>query len=91
MLVDVPLTILTLPSQVYIVAMKQQNSQKASQQSSNADDDTGEIQEPLISLVSLHIQGLSHYWLGAIKDYGYLSLPAEYASQLPPGGGMFYG
>ena len=80
-----------LPLQVYIVAMKEQNSQKASQQSSNAEDVPAEIQEPLISLVSTHIQGLSHYWLGALKDYGYLSLPAEYASQLPPGGGMFYG
>ena len=71
--------------------MKQRNSQESLQQSSNGEDDTGEIQEPLISLVSSHIQGLSHFWLGAVKDYGYLSLPPEYASQLPPGGGMFYG
>lgn len=71
--------------------MRQQNSQKSSSQPSNAEDDPNEIQEPLISLVSSHIQDLSHYWLGAVKDYGYLSLPAEYASQLPPSGGMFYG
>jgi hypothetical protein len=71
--------------------MKQQTSEKTSQQSSHVDEDPSETQEPLISLVSSHIQSLSHYWLGAIKDYGYLSLPAEYASQLPPGGGMFYG
>lgn len=85
------LTVVSPPSQVYIVAMKQKNSQTSSQPTSNVEEDPGEIQEPLISLVSSHIQGLSHYWLGAIKDYGYLSLPAEYASQLPPGGGMFYG
>ena len=78
-------------SQVYIVAMKQQNSEKASQQSSSVEEEPTEIQEPLISLVSSHIQSLSHYWLGAIKDYGYLSLSQEYASQLPPAGGMFYG
>lgn len=71
--------------------MKQQSSQKTSQQTSNIEDDQSEVQEPLISLVSSHIQGLSHYWLGAVKDFGYLSLPSEYASQLPPGGGMFYG
>lgn len=70
--------------------MKQQTGQRASHLPSE-DEDSTEVQEPLISLVASHIRNLSYYWLGALKDYGYLSLPPEYASQLPPGGGMFYG
>ena len=73
------------------MAMKQQAGQRLSQPLPNKDDDSTEPQEPLISLVASHIKSLSYYWLGALKDYGYLSLPPEYSTQLPVGGGMFYG
>ncbi|CAG2244424.1 unnamed protein product [Mytilus edulis] len=33
---------------------------------------------------------LSQNWYGALRDYGYLSLPSEYSSQLPSEGGTFY-
>uniref|UniRef100_A0A803T259 HEAT repeat-containing protein 5B n=1 Tax=Anolis carolinensis TaxID=28377 RepID=A0A803T259_ANOCA len=33
---------------------------------------------------------LSRLWLAALKDYALLTLPAEFASQLPPDGGAFY-
>lgn len=73
--------------QVYIVAMKQQDSPSPV----NAGDE--EFSEPagsLLELVEPELKSLSKYWLGALRDYALLSLPAEYASQLPPHGGMFY-
>uniref|UniRef100_A0A4W4FK10 HEAT repeat-containing protein 5B n=1 Tax=Electrophorus electricus TaxID=8005 RepID=A0A4W4FK10_ELEEL len=33
---------------------------------------------------------LSRLWLAALRDYALLTLPAEFASQLPPEGGAFY-
>lgn len=73
--------------QVYIVAMKQQDSPSPV----NAGDE--EFSEPagsLLELVEPELKSLSKYWLGALRDHALLSLPAEYASQLPPHGGMFY-
>lgn len=67
--------------------MKQQDSPSPV----NAGDD--EFSEPvgsLLGLVEPELKSLSKYWLGALRDHALLSLPAEYASQLPPQGGMFY-
>lgn len=41
-------------------------------------------------LVDPHLPLLSQYWLAAIKDHAYLSLPTQFGSQLPPLGGTFY-
>lgn len=46
--------------------------------------------ESLLSLVTPELVSLSKHWLAALKDYALLSLPAEFASQLPPEGGAFY-
>ena len=43
-----------------------------------------------VELTDPHLPALSQYWLAALKDKAYLSLPAEFASQLPPSGGAFY-
>uniref|UniRef100_A0A8C4LJP1 HEAT repeat-containing protein 5B n=1 Tax=Equus asinus asinus TaxID=83772 RepID=A0A8C4LJP1_EQUAS len=44
----------------------------------------------LITLVQPELPTLSRLWLAALKDYALLTLPAEFASQLPPDGGAFY-
>ncbi|XP_027038809.1 HEAT repeat-containing protein 5B-like [Pocillopora damicornis] len=81
------LAVLKAWAEVYIVAMKQQDSPSPV----NAGDE--EFSEPagsLLELVEPELKSLSKYWLGALRDHALLSLPAEYASQLPPHGGMFY-
>lgn len=54
------------------------------------DDDDGTIDElppdSLITLVQPELPTLSRLWLAALKDYALLTLPAEFASQLPPDG-----
>ncbi|PFX25411.1 HEAT repeat-containing protein 5B [Stylophora pistillata] len=84
---DMPSDVTAMACEVYIVAMKQQDSPSPV----NAGDD--EFSEPvgsLLGLVEPELKSLSKYWLGALRDHALLSLPAEYASQLPPQGGMFY-
>ncbi|XP_050067874.1 HEAT repeat-containing protein 5B [Anopheles maculipalpis] len=57
------------------------------------DDEFGEFEsrgESLLSLVQPELENLSKHWLAALKDYALLSLPVEYASQLPHDGGAFY-
>uniref|UniRef100_A0A8C3LAI5 HEAT repeat-containing protein 5B n=1 Tax=Chrysolophus pictus TaxID=9089 RepID=A0A8C3LAI5_CHRPC len=44
----------------------------------------------LITLVQPELPSLSRLWLAALKDYALLTLPAEFATQLPPDGGAFY-
>ncbi|KFB43904.1 AGAP002215-PA-like protein [Anopheles sinensis] len=57
------------------------------------DEEFGDFEsrgESLLSLVQPELDNLSKHWLAALKDYALLSLPAEYASQLPHDGGAFY-
>ncbi len=46
--------------------------------------------ESLLSLVQPELALLSYHWSIALKDYAFLSLPNDYASQLPIEGGAFY-
>lgn len=43
-----------------------------------------------VELLDPHLPSLSQYWLAALKDYAYLSLPSQFGTQLPPAGGTFY-
>uniref|UniRef100_A0A8B9GIJ0 HEAT repeat-containing protein 5B n=1 Tax=Amazona collaria TaxID=241587 RepID=A0A8B9GIJ0_9PSIT len=51
---------------------------------------TGCSTSDLITLVQPELPALSRLWLAALKDYALLTLPAEFATQLPPDGGAFY-
>lgn len=42
--------------------------------------------DSLITLVQPELPCLSRLWLAALRDYALLTLPAEFASQLPPEG-----
>uniref|UniRef100_A0A2R5LHZ4 HEAT repeat-containing protein 5B n=1 Tax=Ornithodoros turicata TaxID=34597 RepID=A0A2R5LHZ4_9ACAR len=69
------LAILKAWAEVYIVAMgKEQEDGK----------------ESLLHLVAPELVSLSRYWLAALKDHALLTLPSEFASQLPHDGGAFY-
>nr|XP_037868102.1 HEAT repeat-containing protein 5B isoform X1 [Bombyx mori]XP_037868103.1 HEAT repeat-containing protein 5B isoform X1 [Bombyx mori] len=57
------------------------------------DDEYGEFEskgESLLRLVEPQLESLGENWIAALKDHALLSLPSEFASQLPHGGGAFY-
>ena len=54
------------------------------------EEDTDSSQAGAMELLDPHLPGLSQYWLAALKDHAYLSLPPQFSSQLPPSGGTFY-
>ncbi|KAI5699542.1 hypothetical protein M8J75_004605 [Diaphorina citri] len=57
----------------------------------NDDDDFGNFESPsnnLLSLVQPELKTLASHWLNVLKDYALLSLPPEFASQLPHEGGI---
>lgn len=82
--------------QVYVVAMeikKKAENQPAEPARAGADgeEDLAEASDvlppdSLITLVQPELPALSRLWLAALRDYALLTLPAEFASQLPPDG-----
>ncbi|XP_044256431.1 HEAT repeat-containing protein 5B isoform X4 [Tribolium madens] len=89
------LAILKAWAEVYIVAMKgneSANLELITPVNAN-DDEFGDFEykgENLLTLVQPELVSLSQHWLAALKDHALLSLPAEFASQLPHDGGAFY-
>jgi HEAT repeat-containing protein 5 len=73
------LAVLRAWAEVYIVA---QNRRKQNDSLSST--------ESLLNLVQPELSLLSYHWSIALKDYAFLSLPNDYASQLPIEGGAFY-
>ncbi|KAK9890049.1 hypothetical protein WA026_008857 [Henosepilachna vigintioctopunctata] len=88
------LAILKAWAEVYIVAMKgSNNSLESSTIGSSNDDDCGDFErkaESLLTLVQPELVSLSQHWISALRDHALLSLPSEFASQLPHDGGAFY-
>ncbi|XP_055491112.1 HEAT repeat-containing protein 5B [Leucoraja erinacea] len=92
------LAVLKAWAEVYIVAMKTKKEAETKPvkpvKSKEEDDDFGAVDElppdSLITLVQPELPILSRLWLAALKDYALLTLPSEFASQLPSEGGAFY-
>nr|XP_022914802.1 HEAT repeat-containing protein 5B isoform X2 [Onthophagus taurus] len=92
------LAILKAWAEVYIVAMNENGSDPSSldldvHSSSTFDDEFGDFAyrgESLLTLVQPELISLAQHWLAALRDHALLSLPAEFASQLPHDGGAFY-
>ncbi|XP_031336319.1 HEAT repeat-containing protein 5B-like [Photinus pyralis] len=92
------LSILKAWAEVYIVAMNGNGSAPGctillGSNSSNVDDEFGDFEckgESLLTLVQPELVSLSQHWLAALRDHALLSLPTEFASQLPHDGGAFY-
>jgi hypothetical protein len=74
--------------QLYI---KVSDQQTVSDDFTFSDEDTDSSQSSgAMELLDPHLPGLSQYWLAALKDQAYLSLPPQFITQLPPSGGTFY-
>ncbi|XP_048732912.2 HEAT repeat-containing protein 5B-like isoform X5 [Ostrea edulis] len=83
------LAVLGAWAEVYIVAVEREHEKETKPQ--KEEEEYGESsRESLLSLVQPELPTLSQNWLGALRDYAYLSLPTEYSSQLPSDGGTFY-
>ncbi|GCC24139.1 hypothetical protein chiPu_0002539, partial [Chiloscyllium punctatum] len=91
------LAVLKAWAEVYIVTMERQNVCAPKQKqflkverSADGSKDAITIADGLLNLVQLELGTLSKLWLAALQDYALLTLPPEYANQLPAEGGAFY-
>ena len=76
--------------QLYIKVSEDLKQQTGSDTVTFSDEDTDSSQAGAMELLDPHLPRLSQYWLAAVKDHAYLSLPPQFSSQLPPSGGTFY-
>ncbi|PKU49515.1 heat repeat-containing protein 5a [Limosa lapponica baueri] len=83
---------------VYIVAVEKQKNQtdahnhclKTANSAEESYIDVTSSASGLLDLVQTDLGTLSKLWLAALQDFALLTLPSEYASQLPAEGGTFY-
>ncbi|XP_069008944.1 HEAT repeat-containing protein 5A isoform X2 [Embiotoca jacksoni] len=92
------LAVLKAWAEVYIVAvqrsrLKESAGSPADLSVSSPANDSSDSESGgagLLKLVQLDLTTLSCLWLLVLQDYALLTLPQEYASQLPAAGGSFY-
>ncbi|XP_054827797.1 HEAT repeat-containing protein 5A [Eublepharis macularius] len=91
------LAVLKAWAEVYIVAVQRQKKQSDVKRSPlviNTTDESDRNQassaDELLELVQMDLGNLSKLWLAALQDSALLTLPPEYAPQLPAEGGAFY-
>uniref|UniRef100_H0VU29 HEAT repeat-containing protein 5A n=1 Tax=Cavia porcellus TaxID=10141 RepID=H0VU29_CAVPO len=72
------------------VDIKSQQSLKPATCLEDSIKNESHIPDGLLDLVCTDLGTLSRLWLAALQDYALLSLPSEFASQLPIEGGTFY-
>ncbi|NWZ90426.1 HTR5A protein, partial [Nesospiza acunhae] len=92
------LAVLKAWAEVYIVAVEKQKNQsdthkhslKILNSSEESYRDVTFSASGLLDLVQADLGTLSKLWLAALQDFALLTLPPEYASQLPVEGGTFY-
>nr|XP_025950874.1 HEAT repeat-containing protein 5A [Dromaius novaehollandiae] len=92
------LAVLKAWAEVYIVAVEKQknlsdahnHSLKIVNSTEESYRDTASSASGLLDLVQADLGTLSKLWLAALQDFALLTLPSEYASQLPAEGGTFY-
>ncbi|XP_032086376.1 HEAT repeat-containing protein 5A isoform X2 [Thamnophis elegans] len=91
------LTVLKAWAEVYIVALQTQKKQNGINSpplvkniSEESFRDPSSSVDELLDLVQVDLGNLSKLWLAALQDFALLTLPSEFASQLPSEGGAFY-
>lgn len=90
------LAVLKAWAEVYIVAVETSRQKEPPAKTadlplySSANDSSESGGAGLLKLVQSDLSTLSRLWLAALQDYALLTLPQEYASQLPATGGSFY-
>ncbi|XP_075805006.1 HEAT repeat-containing protein 5A isoform X1 [Microtus pennsylvanicus] len=88
------LAVLKAWAEVYIIAVQRHKSHKQTSKTPINSEDSVRSGSPLadglLDLVCADLGTLSKLWLAALQDFALLTLPAEFASQLPVEGGAFY-
>ncbi|XP_051001840.1 HEAT repeat-containing protein 5A [Acomys russatus] len=88
------LAVLKAWAEVYIIAVQRHKNHKQTLKPAVSSEDSVRSVSPpaggLLDLVCTDLGTLSRLWLAALQDFALLTLPAEFASQLPVEGGAFY-
>ncbi|XP_054433890.1 HEAT repeat-containing protein 5A isoform X2 [Pteronotus mesoamericanus] len=88
------LAVLKAWAEVYIIAVERHKNHKQPLKTttfSEENDRNGSYSsDGLLDLVHTDLGTLSRLWLAALQDFALLTLPSEFASQLPIEGGAFY-
>ncbi|XP_069494576.1 HEAT repeat-containing protein 5A isoform X2 [Ambystoma mexicanum] len=87
------LAVLKAWAEVYIATVNSQKklcSKPRPSESVESPEQAPSMADGLLNLVQTELSTLSNLWLAALQDYALLTLPPEYAHQLPAQGGSFY-
>ncbi|XP_023083114.1 HEAT repeat-containing protein 5A isoform X4 [Piliocolobus tephrosceles] len=80
--------------QVYIIAVQRHKNHRQPLKTTSCLEDSVRngscSSDGLLDLVYADLGTLSRLWLAALQDFALLTLPSEFASQLPAEGGAFY-
>ncbi|KAJ8777084.1 hypothetical protein J1605_014864 [Eschrichtius robustus] len=87
------LAVLKAWAEVYIIAVERHKNHKQPLKTTCSEESVGNgstSSDGLLDLVHADLGTLSRLWLAALQDFALLTLPSEFASQLPVEGGAFY-
>uniref|UniRef100_A0A8C7A6L7 HEAT repeat-containing protein 5A n=1 Tax=Neovison vison TaxID=452646 RepID=A0A8C7A6L7_NEOVI len=88
------LAVLKAWAEVYIIAVERHKSHRQALKTTTYSEDCVRNEsyssDGLLDLVHADLGTLSRLWLAALQDFALLTLPSEFASQLPVEGGAFY-
>ncbi|XP_032704801.1 HEAT repeat-containing protein 5A isoform X8 [Lontra canadensis] len=88
------LAVLKAWAEVYIIAVGRHKSHRQALKTTTYSEDCVSNEsyssDGLLDLVHTDLGTLSRLWLAALQDFALLTLPSEFASQLPVEGGAFY-
>ncbi|XP_077796992.1 HEAT repeat-containing protein 5A isoform X13 [Macaca mulatta] len=88
------LAVLKAWAEVYIIAVQRHKNHRQPLKTTSCLEDSirnGSCSsDGLLDLVYADLGTLSRLWLAALQDFALLTLPSEFASQLPAEGGAFY-
>ncbi|XP_045864857.1 HEAT repeat-containing protein 5A isoform X8 [Meles meles] len=88
------LAVLKAWAEVYIIAVERHKSHRQPLKTTTYSEDSVRNEsyssDGLLDLVHADLGTLSRLWLAALQDFALLTLPSEFASQLPVEGGAFY-
>lgn len=88
------LAVLKAWAEVYIIAVQRHKNNKHPLKTTTGSEEgvrSGSYpSDGLLDLVHTDLGTLSRLWLAALQDFALLTLPSEFASQLPVEGGAFY-
>ncbi|KAM5176091.1 HEAT repeat-containing protein 5A isoform 6-T7 [Callospermophilus lateralis] len=88
------LAVLKAWAEVYIIAVQRHKNNKQTLKTTSYSEESvrngSNSSYGLLDLVYTDLGTLSRLWLAALQDFALLTLPSEFASQLPVDGGAFY-